>query len=628
MWSICFGRFGFVWQRVTALSIAVLLLSAPLHASVATVGNVTPVPPVGGGAVAGPFTIGNTSLGSVIVNGGTAITNTSAAILGDGANGIGGVTLDGFGSNWSLVSGGADLTIADAGIGSLFVTNNAVLNVNDDTFLGVSANSMGRGRVTDLGSVWNNGDDMTIGGSGLGIMEVLNGGQLISDAANVGANATGEGRVTVAGDLSRWQLAGSTIGSSGFGSVTVSDAGRIFSSSSVTLANSASSRAEVLVDGTSSQWNISGSMSSNSGDAQVTISNGGRITTSNPSTISTTGRVKLEGGRWDYSSNDTNAISLFGLLEGSGTLDMPGVSMGLSGGVRGRLHTSTGDHLLLTGLLANTGVVDLDGGELEIRGTMANNFSTTARNGAVLRVGSTGLTNNGNAQISITGGTVDVFGTVNNLVNAEIAVVGGATGVFHDAVTNNGTIFVSPGSEIVMLQDLNFSASSALNITLADAAETQPTDGFGQATTPGAATLAGTLNVSLAAGYAPSLGDSFQILSAGSGRSGMFTTENLPTLTTGLNWDTEYSSNALTLQVIAASLPGDFDFDGDVDGRDFLVWQRNTSVGNLSDWQANYGTPLTAAATAVPEPNVLVLLLCSIVFLPAVRRSRAGVSRI
>ncbi len=54
-------------------------------------------------------------------------------------------------------------------------------------------------------------------------------------------------------------------------------------------------------------------------------------------------------------------------------------------------------------------------------------------------------------------------------------------------------------------------------------------------------------------------------------------------------------------------LPGDFDHDGDIDGRDFLVWQRNPSVGNLADWQAQYGTPL-AAATAVPEPSAGMLL--------------------
>ncbi len=51
---------------------------------------------------------------------------------------------------------------------------------------------------------------------------------------------------------------------------------------------------------------------------------------------------------------------------------------------------------------------------------------------------------------------------------------------------------------------------------------------------------------------------------------------------------------------------GDFDQDGDVDGKDFLVWQRNPSVGNLADWQGQYGTPL-AAATGVPEPSSLAL---------------------
>lgn len=58
-----------------------------------------------------------------------------------------------------------------------------------------------------------------------------------------------------------------------------------------------------------------------------------------------------------------------------------------------------------------------------------------------------------------------------------------------------------------------------------------------------------------------------------------------------------------------ATTPGDFDGDGDVDGRDFIVWQRNPSVGNLGDWQANYGTSgLTAASSAVPEPSSMVML--------------------
>jgi hypothetical protein len=73
---------------------------------------------------------------------------------------------------------------------------------------------------------------------------------------------------------------------------------------------------------------------------------------------------------------------------------------------------------------------------------------------------------------------------------------------------------------------------------------------------------------------------------------------------------------------VSVGIPGDFDNDSDVDGRDFLIWQRNTSVGNLSDWQTNYGTgtgPLTAV-TAVPEPGSLALLAAAV--LPLLGRRR------
>lgn len=58
---------------------------------------------------------------------------------------------------------------------------------------------------------------------------------------------------------------------------------------------------------------------------------------------------------------------------------------------------------------------------------------------------------------------------------------------------------------------------------------------------------------------------------------------------------------------------GDFDGDGDVDGNDFLEWQRGNSPaplssGDLGDWQANYGNPLVAASQAVPEPSTLAIV--------------------
>jgi hypothetical protein len=68
-----------------------------------------------------------------------------------------------------------------------------------------------------------------------------------------------------------------------------------------------------------------------------------------------------------------------------------------------------------------------------------------------------------------------------------------------------------------------------------------------------------------------------------------------------------YSVSTLVLHAIAA-LPGDFDEDGDVDGRDFLTWQRNPSIGDLADWQANYDVNPLASSRAVPEPSSLPLL--------------------
>lgn len=58
---------------------------------------------------------------------------------------------------------------------------------------------------------------------------------------------------------------------------------------------------------------------------------------------------------------------------------------------------------------------------------------------------------------------------------------------------------------------------------------------------------------------------------------------------------------------------GDFDDDGDVDGRDFLAWQRGESptpysAGDLTAWTDAYdGSPI-AAVNAIPEPSTAWLL--------------------
>jgi len=64
----------------------------------------------------------------------------------------------------------------------------------------------------------------------------------------------------------------------------------------------------------------------------------------------------------------------------------------------------------------------------------------------------------------------------------------------------------------------------------------------------------------------------------------------------------------------AISDSGDFDNDGDVDGADFLTWQRNLGVGNLSAWESNFGnTGVLMATQAVPEPSSWLLALSGVV---------------
>jgi hypothetical protein len=78
-----------------------------------------------------------------------------------------------------------------------------------------------------------------------------------------------------------------------------------------------------------------------------------------------------------------------------------------------------------------------------------------------------------------------------------------------------------------------------------------------------------------------------------------------------------------TLAEAPAGIPGDFDGDNDVDGRDFLAWQRGESpvaysTADLQEWQNAYGGALVGI-TAVPEPTS-ALIAAGLVALFGVRR--------
>jgi hypothetical protein len=110
-------------------------------------------------------------------------------------------------------------------------------------------------------------------------------------------------------------------------------------------------------------------------------------------------------------------------------------------------------------------------------------------------------------------------------------------------VTNSGSVAVESGS-LQFLKTYSQDASGSLAVGIAGDAD------FDAYAVTGAATLGGTLDISLLNAYEPALGLSFEILTASS-VSGTFDTVNGTSIVTGKRFDVIYGANNVTLTVVA-----------------------------------------------------------------------------
>lgn len=134
----------------------------------------------------------------------------------------------------------------------------------------------------------------------------------------------------------------------------------------------------------------------------------------------------------------------------------------------------------------------------------------------------------------------------------------------------------------------------------------------------GSASLDGTLVLSRVNGFVPSFGQTFEILTAEGGISGKFAAV-LATMPRGLKIDVIYKPESVTLKVSSASMfTADFDHDLDVDRADLSIWKAAFHINNLGDadgdgdsdgvdflfWQRQVGLAnLTSNAALAPEPS-------------------------
>ncbi len=173
----------------SALLATTALLSIILPATVASAQQI-----IDGGAVVnvpatqsspwnigGSLIVGNTGNGTLQIDAGSVVTNTSGVIANDsGSNGS--VTVSGAGATWT---NSGDLWVGDNGVGTLGISNGGtVSNVNG----WVGNQNDGSVLVTGTGSTWTNTGMLTLGHKpgAHAAVAVDHGGTLISDSATVG----------------------------------------------------------------------------------------------------------------------------------------------------------------------------------------------------------------------------------------------------------------------------------------------------------------------------------------------------------------------------------------------------------------------------------------------------------
>jgi hypothetical protein len=214
----------------------------------------------------------------------------------------------------------------------------------------------------------------------------------------------------------------------------------------------------------------------------------------------------LAGGTFDIQSDV--GVGLFAFESGSRTITNAGTFKKSAG-------TGTSS---VQATFTNTGTVQALSGTLSFTDAYTQNSGSTVLNGGALATNST---------IDLEGGTLSGNGTV----------TGG--------VTNNATVSpgFSPGA-ITITGSYTQNAGGTLDEELGGLT---PGTQFDQLSVNGAATLGGTLTLSLVNGYEPSVGDSLAIINAGS-TSGAFATVNQPSgLSGGATFSVTTNATNVTL---------------------------------------------------------------------------------
>ncbi|WP_369345816.1 autotransporter outer membrane beta-barrel domain-containing protein [Citrobacter rodentium] len=187
---------------------------------------------------------------------GTGIVNIASAgvltagttTLGSFASGTGTVDVTGTGS---AMNTGA-LRVGDYGRGTLNIRNEAQVNSIADSMIGrspdgqgtVNVNSGGSWMITDATGAKKN---LQVGASGIGILNIQAGGQVVAGVTSLGNMNTSAGTINISGAGSSMTATSMIVGSANTGVLYLSDAGTLALDGDMTIAQATGSKGTVNI---------------------------------------------------------------------------------------------------------------------------------------------------------------------------------------------------------------------------------------------------------------------------------------------------------------------------------------------------------------------------------------------
>jgi T5SS/PEP-CTERM-associated repeat protein len=450
-------QFGFTMKYVTKYHILLnrligLFASWVLAALLVSAASAAPVL-TGAGFVSGNYVyVGEFGTGTLQFNPGDTLTTTSTgsgngyAVIGYAGPGIsdptdiGIVNINGAGASWSVQNGLFD---GEYGSGTITISNGGTLTTatasgsSYQNVLGYASGSSGVMNVTGVGSTWNSGGSIFIGGNGSqsastasGALNITQGGvvnttvigsypyfQGVEVGAGVGTTAT----VLVDGAGSQWNLFGGGFAASEFGSavtITVSNGGQI-NSPGINLGGATTGNTTMTITGADP---VTGAVSTV--NASITVASNLSTTTTNPAPVLNI----TNGGVLNSASATVGSFGSTGQGITKGIVNIDGT---------GSQWNITGSSLLI-GSDGGVGTVTLTNGA-----TVSDYTSTTS---PATGIGD-GIITLGGAPSSSNGGTPVSTATL-NIGTGGVAGIVNAAGITGYAASTNPPL-VSANSTII-----------------------------------------------------------------------------------------------------------------------------------------------------------------------------------